>query len=48
MQQRLFFIFGALHKMFGDENLVNILRLERLDTLPKYLAERVASTGGTL
>lgn len=48
VQQRLFFIFGALHKMFGDENLVNILRLERLDTLPKYLAERVASTGGTL
>lgn len=49
VQQRLFFIFGALHKMFSDENLVNILRLERLDTLPKYLAERVSSnSGGTL
>lgn len=46
VQQRLFFIFGALHKMFSDENLVNILRLERLDTLPKYLAERVSVRGG--
>jgi ParB family chromosome partitioning protein len=48
VQQRLFFILGALRKMFGDENLVNILRLERLDTLPKYLAERVIRLGGTL
>jgi ParB family chromosome partitioning protein len=48
VQQRLFFILGALRKMFGDENLVNVLRLERLDTLPKYLAERVIRLGGTL
>ena len=41
VQQRLFFIYGALSKMFADENLVNILRLEGLDSLPKYLAERV-------
>lgn len=46
VQQRLFFIFGALRKMFEDENLVNVLRLEGLDTLPKYLAERVAGSGG--
>lgn len=48
VQQRLFFIFGALHKMFNDENFANILRLERLDTLPKYLAERVSTSGGAL
>lgn len=47
-QQRLLFILGALRKMFTDENLVNILRLEGLDTLPTYLAERVVRMGGTL
>lgn len=48
VQQRLFFIFGALRKMFSDENLVNVLRVESLDTLPKYLAERVTRAGGLL
>jgi len=48
VQQRLFFILGALRKMFQDENLVNILRLEGLDTLPAYLAERVVRMGGSL
>lgn len=46
VQQRLFFIFGALRKMFEDENFANVLRLEGLDTLPKYLAERVSGNGG--
>lgn len=46
VQQRLFFIFGALRRMFEDENLVNVLRLEGLDTLPKYLSDRVAGNGG--
>lgn len=40
-QQRLMFIVGALRQMFGDENFVNLLRAEGLDTLPTYLAERV-------
>ena len=48
VQQRLFFVYGALRKMLGDENLVNILRLEGLDTLPKYLAERVSRSGGSV
>ncbi|MDN4589458.1 chromosome partitioning protein ParB [Xenophilus aerolatus] len=47
-QQRLFFILGALRKMFADENLVNVLRLEGLDTLPAYLAERVVRMGGPI
>lgn len=48
VQQRLFFVFGALRKMFADENLVNVLRIEGLDTLPKYLAERVTRASGPL
>ena len=27
--------------MFADEHFVNLLRAEGLDTLPKYLAERI-------
>lgn len=46
VQQRLFFIFGALRKMFEDENFAKVLRLEGLDTLPKYLAERLSGYGG--
>jgi len=46
VQQRLLFICGALRRMFDDENLVNVLRLEGLDTLPKYLAERVSVRAG--
>jgi ParB family chromosome partitioning protein len=35
------FVVGALRDLFSDENFVNLLRAEGLDTLPKYLAERV-------
>ena len=44
-QQRLMFVVGALRELLTDENVVNLLRAERLDTLPKYLAERVWSAG---
>lgn len=47
-QQRLLFVIGALRKLFADENFVNVLRLEGLDTLPKYLGERVAQNGGVI
>jgi ParB family transcriptional regulator, chromosome partitioning protein len=40
-QQRLIFVVGALKQLLADEHVVNLLRAERLDTLPKYLAERV-------
>ena len=40
-QQRLLFAVSALQQMFHDENFVNLLRAEGLETLPKYLAERV-------
>ena len=44
-QQRLLFIVSALQQLFQDENFTNLLRAEGLDTLPKYLAERVWSEG---
>ncbi len=40
-QQRLLFIVGALRELLADENFANLLRAEGLDTLPKYLAERI-------
>lgn len=45
VQQRLLFIIGALRQMLADENFVNLLRAEGLDTLPKYLSERVWGSG---
>ncbi len=44
-QQRLLFVVGALRQLYGDENFENLLRAEGLDTLPKYLADRVWSDG---
>jgi len=46
VEQRLVFIAGALRDLYGDENFGHLLRAEGLDTLPKYLAERVWSDGG--
>lgn len=46
-QQRLMFVVGALRQLLADENFTNLLRAEGLNTLPKYLAERVRA-GGTL
>ena len=40
-QQRLLFVVGALRELLANENFTNLLRAEGLDTLPKYLAERV-------
>jgi ParB family chromosome partitioning protein len=44
-QQRLLFTVTALQQLFQDENFVNLLRAEGLDTLPAYLAERVWPDG---
>lgn len=44
-QQRLIFVIGALRQLLADENFVNFLRAEGLETLPKYLADRVWSSG---
>ena len=44
-QQRLVFVVSALQQLFLDDNFVNLLRAEGLQTLPKYLAERVWTEG---
>lgn len=44
-QQRLLFVVGALRQLLADENFTNLLRAEGLDTLPKYLADRVWAGG---
>lgn len=40
-QQRLLFVVEALRQLLFNENFTNLLRAEGLDTLPKYIAERV-------
>ena len=43
--QRLLFVVEAMRQLLVDENFTNLLRAEGLDTLPKYIAERVWSAG---
>lgn len=40
-QRLLLFVVEALRQLLTDDNFTNLLRAEGLDTLPKYLAERV-------
>jgi len=44
-QQRLMFVIGALRSLLTNENFTNLLRAEGLDTLPRFLAERVWPNG---
>ena len=44
--QRLLLVVQGLKKLFADENFVTLLRAEGLDTLPKYLAERINNFEG--
>jgi ParB family chromosome partitioning protein len=44
-QQRLLFVVSALRELLADENFTTLLRAEGLDSLPKYLAERVWAGG---
>jgi ParB family chromosome partitioning protein len=44
-QQRLLFVTGALRQLLVDENFATLLRAEGLNTLPKYLADRVWPMG---
>lgn len=46
-QQRLLFVVGALRQLLADENFTTLLRAEKLDSLPTYLAERVYAGGHT-
>lgn len=42
-EARLLFVTAALRQLFRDENFVNLLRAEDLDTLPDYLADQIQS-----
>src|SRR6056297_2233092 len=42
--QQLLLVVEGLKSLFGDENFVTLLRAEGLDTLPKYLADRIETT----
>lgn len=44
-QHRLMFVIGALRSLLTNENFINLLRAEGLDTLPTFLAERVWPNG---
>lgn len=44
-QHRLIFVVGALRQLLADENFTTLLRAENLDSLPKYLADRVSAGG---
>ena len=46
--QRLLLVVQGLKKLFADEHFVNLLRAEGLDTLPKYLAERIDNLNGAI
>lgn len=45
--QRLLLVVQGLKKLFADEHFVNLLRAEGLDTLPRYLAERIQTLADT-
>ena len=40
-RQQLLLVIQALKQLFADEHFVTLLRAEGLDTLPKYLADRL-------
>ncbi len=42
---RLLFIVSALKQLFEDENFINLLRAEKLASLPKYLAAEIFDGG---
>lgn len=46
-QQRLLFVTEGMRQLMADENFTNLLRAEGLDTLPKYIAERVWNGGSS-
>jgi ParB family chromosome partitioning protein len=43
-EMRLVFVANALKRLHGDESFVNLLRAEKLDIMPEYLADAVRRT----
>ncbi|MGC4004085.1 MAG: plasmid partitioning protein RepB C-terminal domain-containing protein [Pirellulales bacterium] len=44
-ETRLLFAVSAMKQLFRDENFVTLLRAERLDSLPQYLAQQIYGSG---
>jgi ParB family transcriptional regulator, chromosome partitioning protein len=44
-ESRLLFIVQGMKELFKDDNFINLLRAEKLDTLPKYLGDRIKGPG---
>jgi ParB family chromosome partitioning protein len=42
-EARLVFIVSALKQLFEDENFLNLLKAESIDSLPKYVADQIKS-----
>jgi len=40
-QRQLLYVVSGMKRLFTDENFINLLRAESLDSLPQYLAEKV-------
>ena len=40
-QRQLLYVVSAMKQLFTDENFINLLRAESLDSLPQYLADKV-------
>ena len=40
-ETRLLFVVASLKQIFNDDNFINLLRAESLDTLPSYLSEQI-------
>ncbi len=45
-ETRLLFVVSAIRQLREDDNLVNLLRAELLDTMPAYLAGEINGNGG--
>ena len=45
VQQHLTFVAAAMGRLLDDDNFINLLRAERLETLPKPLEEKIRQTG---
>jgi ParB family chromosome partitioning protein len=42
-EQKLMFVVTALKRLLGDEDFRNLLRAERMDSLPEFIAQKVDS-----
>lgn len=48
VQQRLTFVGAAMGRMLTDDNFINLLRAEGLETIPKPLEEKIKEIGTSL